>query len=215
MGSTFWVELYFRSLKRVRVLTLLSKYLLQYKKVCIPHVGTFEIIHQPPTLDLGDQVILPPVYSARLVNNNQVPEHQFHYFVSNGVSREDIPQVLSSFGERLRHRIQNGPFYWKGLGTLQLSSNEVFFSADTIRIDALQPVSAQKVLRQNVQHQVLVGDQEMTSHQITQVLNRAPVARSWYIPVAWVLLVVGVIAILVLLYLKHFSTASTGLQTKW
>ena len=65
----------------------------------------------------------------------------------------------------------NSPFYWKGFGWLRFTSDEMSFEPDEIRLEALQPMSAERVLRKNVQHSVLVGDQEITSGQVTGVIR--------------------------------------------
>ena len=122
---------------------------------------------------------------------------------------------MFSFGEKLKSRIQNSHFYWKGFGTLRFFSNELLFEPDEIKLEGLQPVPAKKVLRENVQHNVLVGDQEMTSQQVTDVLNKVGYKRSWSITLGWILLTLAVIAILILLYMNNFQTTSTGLQTRW
>lgn len=207
--------MYFRSLKKARVLTLLSKYLLQYKKVCIPHVGTFEIVQQSPQLDVADKLILPPVYVTRHITTDDIPDHQSRFFASFGVEREKPGQELFLFGEQLKRRIQSAPFHWKGFGTLLYTSSELSFQPDEIRIEGLQPVSANKVLRENVQHNMLVGDQEMTSQQVTDVLTHVEQKRPWFIIVGWALFVIALIAILILLYLNNFQKSSTGLQTQW
>jgi predicted nucleic acid-binding Zn ribbon protein len=82
-------------------------------------------------------------------------------------------------------------------------------------LEGLQPVPAQKVLRENVQHNMLVGDQEMTSQQVTDVLNRVESKRAWFMVLGWIVFILAVIAIIILLYMKKFQTTSTGLQLRW
>jgi hypothetical protein len=214
MGSTFWAELYFRSLKRARVLSLLTKYLLRYKKVCIPNVGTFEIVMQSPQLNVAEKLISSPIFIIQHRTYGEVTDHQFHFFTSQGI-QENCREELFSFGERMKKRIQNSPFYWKGLGTLRYDSNEMLFEPDEMKLESLQAAPAQKVLRENVQHQVLVGDQEMTSQQVTDVLNTAEYKRPWFIIAGWILLILAVVTILIYLYRNNFETASTGLKHLW
>jgi hypothetical protein len=211
MGLTFWAESYFRSLKRVRVLALVTKYLLRYKRVCIPNVGTFEIVTQSPQLDVADKRFSSPVYFTRHIQDDSVPDHQFVFLSSGGATEKDVEHELYSFGERLRRQIQRSPFHWKGFGTLRYQASAVLFEPDEIRLDSLQPLAAEKILRQNVQHNMLVGDQEMTSQQVTEALGRVEYKRPWYIIFGWTLLIVAVVAIIVYLYMHNFETSSTGL----
>jgi hypothetical protein len=170
---------------------------------------------QSPQLNIADKLILPPSYITRYVKEDQVPEHQFQFFSSTGIEKENLRQELASFGEQLKRRIQNSPFYWKGFGTLRYSSSEVSFQPDEFRSEALQPIRAERVLRENVQHQVLVGDQEMTSQQVTEALKPVEDDRPWFIMAGWTLFILSVIVIIIILYMKNFQTTSTGLQTRW
>lgn len=211
MGSTFWAESYFRSLKRARVLALVTKYLLRYKRVAIPKVGTFEIVLQSPQLDVADKRLTAPVYLTRHNQDDHVSDHQFRFFANDGLDEHEIRKELNSFGERLRRQVQNSPFHWKGLGTLKYASSAVLFEPDEILLDSLPPVTAEKVIRQNVQHSMLVGDREMNSQQVNDVLARVEYKRPWFITLGWILLIVTVVAILIYLYMHNFQTSSTGL----
>lgn len=215
MGSTCWAELYFRSLKSNRVLPLLTKYLIRYKRVCIPHVGTFEIVQQSPQLNVADKLIIPPSFKARYVEQDSVSEHQFNFFAASNEEKEKIKQDLFAFGERLKNKISRSSFYWNGLGTLHYKSNRVVFEPEEIQLSSLQPVPAEKVLRENVQHNVLVGDHEMTSDQVNEVLTKEEYKRPWFIIAGWIIFILAVIAIIIFLYLKNFQTASTGMQTSF
>jgi predicted nucleic acid-binding Zn ribbon protein len=170
---------------------------------------------QSPQLDVADKRISSPVYITQYKKTDEVPDHQFR-FLSNGRGENDsFMEELFSFGEKLKRKIQNSPFHWKGFGTLRFSSNELLFEPDNIELDGLQPVPAQKVLRENVQHNMLVGDQEMTSQQVTEVLNKVESKRPWFMVLGWIVLILAVIAIIILLYMKNFQTTSTGLQLRW
>lgn len=197
------------------MLTLLTKYLLRYKKVCIPNVGTFEIVMQSPQLDVADKIISSPTFITHHRGDDEIPDHQFHFFKKGGDEKENFLQELFLFGEKMKRHIQNSPFHWKGFGTLRYTSNELLFEPDEIRLEGLQPLPAQKVLRENVRHNMLVGDQEMTLQQVTEVLNKVEYKRPWFIIVGWILLTLAAIAIIIFLYLKNFQTTSTGLQTTW
>jgi hypothetical protein len=170
---------------------------------------------QSSQLDVADQLISSPVFITQHRRDDDVPHHQFHFFTNGEVKEEDIMQELFSFGERLNKKIQNSPFHWKGFGTLRYDSNQMLFEPDEIKLEALQHVPAQKVLRENVQHQVLVGDHEMTSEQVTEVLNTVEYKRPWFIIVGWILFILAVVAIIVYLYMNNFKTTSTGLKTLW
>ncbi|MGZ3923674.1 MAG: hypothetical protein ACXVLT_01730 [Flavisolibacter sp.] len=193
------------------MLTLVTKYLLRYKRVAIPNVGTFEIVARPPQLDVADKRLTSPVYLTRHNQDDHVPDHQFRYFATDGTNEGELRDALYSFGERLRKQVQTSPFHWKGLGTLRYASSTMMFEPDEIVLDSLQPISAEKVIRQNVQHSMLVGDREMNTQQVNEVLTRVEYKRPWFVILGWVLLIVSVVAIVIYLYVHNFETSSTGL----
>ena len=211
MALIYWAELYFRSLKRNRVFPLLTQYLFLYKKVCIPHVGMFEIIQEPPQLNVADKIFTPPGFKTKYAGEDFVPEHQFDFFSAAANEKENIKQELFSFGERLRNKIQQSPFYWKGLGTLRYHFNEIIFEAEEIKLISFQNIPAQKVLRENVQHHLLVGDRELSSREVTEALNQVKQKTPWFIIVGWMILLLAIIFILIILYAKNFEPAAAGL----
>jgi len=167
-----------------------------------------------PQLDVADKRISSPIYRIQHNSNEQIPDHQFLFFARDGIAQESLKHEFFSFGARMRRQIENSPFYWKGLGTLRYSSDEMLFEPDDIRLEALQPMTAERVLRKNVQHNVLVGDQEMTSQQLTKGLPTVEYKSSWFMIAGWILLGLAVIAIILYLYSKNFQTSSTGLN-RW
>jgi len=170
---------------------------------------------QSPQLDVADKLISSPVFITRHKRGDEVPDHQFHFFTNGVVEKENFMLELFSFGERMKRKIQNSPFHWKGFGTLRYDSGGLLFEPDEMKLEALQPVPAQKVLRENVQHQVLVGDQEMTSEQVAEVLNTVEYKRPWFIIVGWLLFILALVAIIIYLYMNNFRTTSTGLKSLW
>jgi len=109
--------------------------------------------------------------------------------------------------------MQQGPFQWNGFGTLSLSSNEIVFEPRTMVLDALQKVPAEKVIRQNVAHTIVVGDQETTTHKMSEVLQQSIYQKPVLIG-GWIVVVLAMLALMFLLYLGKFEITSAGLKSK-
>ncbi|HEX2608248.1 MAG TPA: hypothetical protein VHK91_12755 [Flavisolibacter sp.] len=216
MASTSLEELYFRSLKRIKVLTNLTKYLLQYKQLHVPHIGTLEIIQQSPEFDVVDKVILPPVYKVRLNDGGETTDQQIR-FLSVQERKEPITvrEELDQFGQKLKAALHQNAFSWKGVGILEKKGSQVHFSNDLIAVNGLGMVAAEKLIRENAEHAVLVGDQEMTSTEVHE--SRLPVkkARNYAVIIGWILFIVTLLIILYLLYRGNFQTGATGLQLRY
>ena len=213
MGSTFWAVSYFRSLKRINVLPLLTKYLLQYKRVCIPHIGTFELVQQPPRLDVADKHFSPPFFTTTYISQQQVPDHQLHFLCADGLPRESARAELFSFGEALKNRIRTDAFRWNGFGSLHLEANEVVFEPQSIRLESLQQIQAEKVMRKDATHNMLVGDKETTNTEMITSLAVRKKRGSLVILIGWILALLALIAVIVILYLGKFQTTASGMHS--
>ncbi len=211
MGSTFWAELYFRSLKSNKVLSLFTRYLVQYGRVCIPHVGSFELVCEPPKHDVADKSFSAPVYSMKYSSQDDVTEHQYRYFSFKENPGKD---AIHSFGETLRHSISQSPFQWNAFGVLKLQSGSIYFEPQPLQLSALQPVPALKVTREDARHQVLVGDQEIQSGTDVETAEKAPVPRQYEMLIGWIILAVAIAAIVIYLFLNNFQVSASGLQWK-
>jgi hypothetical protein len=200
--------LYFRSLNQDSVLDQLTKYLLQYRRVSIPSVGTIQLVQKPPQLNVVDKVILPPSYSAQIIAEETIPEHQLNFLSATlKEERSGVLRSLTELGERLKARMQSEGFDWKGIGLIRQSGESVFVPAI-----ALEPVPAERVLRQNAEHSVLVGDQHMTSTQIAGWKEGTVIEskRSIFVIIGWILLLLSILFIVFILYQGKFRIISTG-----
>jgi hypothetical protein len=196
------------------VLAEVTRYLLLYKKLCIPHVGTFEIVQQSPEYSVVDKLIHPPKYSIRFFQQEQLSAHQVDYLalLSNS-SKESASKELYTLGDRIRRVAEKDFFNWNGIGSLRVHGNSVSFEDRMVNIEGLNTVNAHKVLRENVEHSRLVGDRQTTS-----VIKKKPFKKyRWSLPLrwAWIILAVAVTAILILLLVFHFNPLATGLKLKF
>jgi hypothetical protein len=200
------------------VLPLITKYLLQHKRVSIPHVGSFELKTRPPQQDFAANQVLAPVFITEYSSVDEVPDHQFRYFSQvRGHDKESVEQELLVFGQRLKETIQRRSLNWKGFGVLEAEDQGIVFQPQEIRLGSLQPVPAARVIRPSAQHRVLVGEQDLSSKQANDILQQpaaAPPKRSWADLIGWIVLALAVLAIAFLLYRHSFSPTSGGLKKR-
>lgn len=183
--------------------------------MCIPHVGTFELVQQPPQLNIGEKLISAPFFTTSYMKSDSIPEHQFNFIASaGGTGKEELKNDLSRFGESLRNHIRTRPFQWNGFGTLRYASNEIVFEPKEIGLSSMAPAQAEKVMRENVQHNVLVGDRHIISGQESEQTNKAFRKQPLFILIGWALLALAVITIIILLYLGKFQVSTSGLKWK-
>jgi hypothetical protein len=207
--------LYFRSLKRIKVLALLTKYLLQYRRLSIPHVGTFELVQHSPEFNVVDQLIRPPSFRLDWNQNDLLTDHQLCYLADSIRSdKEKVREELESFGKKLRTEVRKESFNWRGIGTLTGENDAIAVDEGFLKMDGLTVVPAHKLIRENVEHSVLVGDQQMTSQQVADTLTKGSKKRSYKLMIGWILFFLALAAIVFILYRNGFNPLASGLKLK-
>lgn len=192
----------------------LTEYLLRYKSVSIPHVGSFVVEREPAQLDFADKRIHPPVYSVTYRDAVNVEEQQL-CFISDAYADPSVRQEqLENFGRRLKRRIETGSFTWKGIGSLQCVEDKIVFQPQTLTT-GLWPVEAYRVVRENVPHTLLVGDQEVQSSDVQNLWDE-PVERKKDVAVivGWAILIAAVLFIAYLFFQGGLRTENTGLKAR-
>ena len=192
----------------------LTRYLLLYKRLCIPHVGTFEIVQQAPEYTVVDKLIHPPQYSVRHFPGEQLTEHQLDFIAAQSSNNlETARHQLYVLGNQIRDIAEKNTFKWNGIGVLRIISGTISFTNQFSTVEGFNTVSAHKVLRKNVEHSRLVGDEQTTS-----VLTRKSFANNrWSLSLkwGWIILAVSILAIIIILFLHHFSPFGAGLKVKF
>jgi hypothetical protein len=195
------------------VFPLLTKYLLHYKKVSIPNIGSFIIEQQPAELNFIDRLIQPPHYKVVFKDNEAIDDDLVTFIGANtDIDFSSARQKLELFGNALKSKLLEAPFVWNGIGRLEYTDGVIFHPKEIET--ALQPVVANRVIRDNAQHAVLVGEQEMQSGSVEQAktINEGNTPGSVTQLVGWLLLAVAVAFIGYYFYTQHNIKDRTGLQ---
>lgn len=196
------------------MLTTLAVYLLEKRKVVIPGIGTFEVHQQPASLNYADRLIMPPTTEILFQTTEDLDEAQLQYLSEvTASSTESIRLQLIQFGKDLSNRIGQSTFDWKGIGQLEKQGDAIVFNS--FYQNTLQPVTANKVMHENASHVVTIGDQEMQSHEASEMLlAKEEASKRSFAWIVWVLIGLAILAIGYLLYIKKFNPLASGLQQK-
>jgi hypothetical protein len=193
----------------------LARYLSQYKHVSIPQVGTFELVPQSATLDVASKLIYPPSYFTKYSDSVSIKEHQLNFLaIDLNEGRDQVLEELENFGRELKRKIQAGVFSWKGIGRLEGKETATVFHPEAFVSEALKPITAEKVLRKNVQHTVLRGEQEVLSASFYDEEKAILKKKSVAILIGWIVVALSVLLILFFVYKNNFSPASSGTRMK-
>ena len=153
----------------------LYQYLVQHKELPLPGIGTFIIERRPAAFDFPNKLILQPAYSVRLRTDSYIPGPPFFgWLAANlGVSTREAIFRYNDFTFDLRKNIsEGGSVDWKGIGHLSKAlSGEVKFVAAHV-FDRESPVKAERIIRENAEHMVRVGEDQRSSTEMTAYLNQ-------------------------------------------
>ena len=186
----------------------LYQYLILYKQLNVPGVGTFLLERKPADIDFANKVINPPTYTVALHHGNEtIPARQFNWLAGAlNVPEGDAIDRFNDFTNNLKSEILAGKrLQWEGLGVLSKGlAGEIRFEATLRDSPAGEPIPAVKVLRENAGHTVRVGEDEKTSEEMIEWLNPAQKKRSYE---GIVTLIVAILALILLVW--HFMTNGT------
>jgi hypothetical protein len=193
------------------MIEILNGYLIQHKSISIPGLGTIYVERLPAMNDFTNRQIQPPSYKFRFDKYFDAPDKDFFNFLA---TNKNIPEYeaikqYNEFAYELRNSIRHHEkFNWPDVGVLsQDLGGEIHFeSADPG--SCMAPVAANRVIRQHAQHAILVGDQEKTNQEMTEMLSEGTFVEreSWWIYA----LILFAIALCLLFF--HFFRAGTGLE---
>ena len=196
----------------------LYQYLIQYKQLAVPGIGTFLLERKPAEADFPGRIINPPVYTIALQPTVNSSSKNFFSWLASALNISDRDAVIrfNDFAFDLKQKISSGcVIKWSGIGTLSKGvAGEIRFASSDNATVFNEPVTAQKVIRKSAEHTVRVGEEEKTSTQMTELLNQPVEKKSYWWSYA---LVLGLLAmIFIFWYFSEYglNVASTGNDKK-
>ncbi len=199
---------------------LVKAYLLQNKSVSIPGLGTIYIERIPAQSDFVNRQLLPPAYHFRFDKYFDTPGKDFFSFIA---SREQIYdfEAMKMFNEwalELKNNVagihQASELDGIGIITRDDSGNIIFEPTDKPKTFD-KSIAAERIVRSNASHTMLVGDKETTTVAMTDYYNEEEIHRekkSWWI-YALILAAIALIMIFFSYYNKE-GTSPFGSQQK-
>jgi hypothetical protein len=193
--------------------TILNRYLFLHKSIPIPGLGTICMESQAATIDASTRTIHPPVYRFRFDKFSDSPEKDLFAYLSaqQKISDYEALRQYNDFAYSLRDRLnyfREAP--WEGLGILKKDDmGDIHFESSILNPFFLQPVPAEKVVRTNAKHMLLVGDRERSSREMSDWFAEEPIHgnRLWWL----VALIGGIAAALIILI--HFSSSGWNVES--
>lgn len=177
----------------------LYEYLILYKKLNVPGIGTFLLERKPAVTDLTHRQVNPPAFTIVFTNNHDTPARKFFLWLAGrlGIHYHEAIVRFNSFVYDLKDQLSAGSkITWHNVGTLtrNISGDYRFESAlQDQHFD--QPVSAARIIREKAVHQIRVGEEEKTSEEMIERLHPPPKALSYWWAPALIVAIVLLIAL--------------------
>ena len=183
------------------MIEILNSYLILHKSISIPGLGTIYVERKPAQSDFVNRQIIPASYHYRFDRYFDAPDKDFFTYLAAQKEIADYEAIrwYNEWAYELRNKIRTQhEVHWENVGTLRTDpSGEIVFEAQHKLIGFLQPVPAERIIRSNAKHTVLVGDRELTNTAMSDYLNEETVhveKESWWI-YALILATVAVVVI--------------------
>lgn len=187
---------------------LFYQFLISNKKAGIPGIGIFFIGRKPAKLDFANKVFVGPDFQINFRSEPAGNDSNFYKYVSamQKIDETEAIRNIDEFAGLLKKNIYiNKSIELPAMG--RLFQNEVgeFQFESKARIQNYFPdIAAERVVRQNAEHTILVGDTSRTNTGIQESLVKetavSPPQEKWWIAA----LVLGIIGVAFLIY--HYFT---------
>jgi hypothetical protein len=149
---------------------ILYKYLILNGSMSIPDFGSFEVYTHHALNDFPSKKLIPPTQSIRFkkeINQNFVPLIQYIQSSLN-TTEEHIYKLLGEFSDQLKKKVfDEEKVDWDGIGSIFTSPNgEINIQSKLSQVDFFVEKEYTQVLREKIEHPVLVGDEEKTNTEM-------------------------------------------------
>ena len=204
------------------MIDILNSYLVQYNKLSIPGLGTIYLEKIPAQSDFINKQLLPPSFHYRFDKYFDSPDKDFFNFLA---AEKEVPDyeaihLYNEWAQQLRNNITTGQeVEWKHVGILSRDKNGdvVFESAGEVKSFFL-PVPANRVIRTDAEHTMIVGDREVSNREMTELLGEEPEPtyvekESWWI-YALIIAALACVVIFFHFYKNGMNPAAFGNQEK-
>lgn len=132
---------------------------------------------------IGTLVMVPHSAESDFVNTRIKSPFESIDFLPERTGQKAFNE-FSAMSELLQKNLdENGAFFLKGIGTFTKDNQgEIKFASISIDSVFTAPVSAERVIRPDALHTILVGDQQSTNVEMTEFFNeKQPLKDLWWV----------------------------------
>ncbi len=196
---------------------VLNKYLLQHKSISIPGLGSLVAETIPAVTDFANKRLLPVQFKFRFDKYFDAPDREFFLYLSQKKNIPDFEAIkwYSEFAYTLRNKIRtDNKAEWEGIGVFKKDTGgDIVFESFHPPYELFTEVKAERVIRSDAKHSILVGDKEKTNYEMTEWLSDEVYVEkeSWWI-YALIMAAIGLSILFFHLYRSEMRWGATGNQ---
>jgi nucleoid DNA-binding protein len=179
---------------------LVLRYLSFQKKVSLQGIGTFSVEHLPARLDFPNRLLYAPEFILHYSSSAAGADEKFEHWLQKELNadKEEVKALQQNLSAEFQRNLsERGEMTLNGLGVFTKDEQKVLHFSSLYETIKGNPVTAEKIIRKNTSHSILVGEQEKTSEEMTELLTgikRKPLNLWWMIVLA--LFLSAIVAIL-------------------
>lgn len=190
------------------MIKFIRSYLLQHQSISIPGLGTIYVERIPAQSDFINRQLLPPSYHYRFDKYFDSPGKDFFSYLAVRKNVQDFEAIrlYNEWAQELRHDITaEKETMLEGVGKLRRDpSGEVVFEPLAKPQTYGVAVPAERIIRSNARHSMIVGDKETTTAEMSGYLQEVHKEKpSWWIYA----LIIAAVA-LTAIFFHYYTTGS-------
>jgi hypothetical protein len=195
----------------------LYEFLILNRKINLPGIGTISLQQDSSLLDFGNKELTPPSYYFIMESASDKPSKKLLDWLSSSrnISEWDAIKSVNDFSFSLKEKLSEaGEVVWQKVGTFRRDSNgNLKLDSQLVALKSQLPVVAEKVMRENVLHTILVGEQEKSSAEMEEYFAETPATRNYAWLIAVILTVLAIMFVGWYFSEKGFAPSSVGNQS--
>jgi hypothetical protein len=194
----------------------LYQYLILHKQLAVPGIGTFLVEKNSAEVLFTEKAVKPPYYSISLQHGLQTPSLKLFQWLAAvfNIGENDAENRFNHFAANLKGQVEAGnKTTWPGVGVISKGlAGEIRFESAMKNKTVGQPVKAEKVLRQQAEHSVRVGEQEKTAAEMIELLNPAIPKKTYWWMAALIITGLSIFYTAYYFYTHGFTATAAGNQ---
>ena len=155
-------------------LRLLTAYLFQFHRLPLPDMGTIVLRKQSAQLNPLEKKINPPTYILEL-NSSEIEIGELTEWLAMHLhtTSDEAFYTLKNYVQKIKdHLTHTDTFNWGALGLIgKTESGQFTFTGNELISQGHKTLQAEKVIRTNPEHEVLIGDRTYAGENLAQLLK--------------------------------------------